>query len=52
MDKQVQHDLCVKRSSQRKGQSSEQRCGTCRKADHNTQTCQKDVDTSNASDST
>jgi DDE superfamily endonuclease/helix-turn-helix, Psq domain len=52
VDEQVRRDVRAARGSREEGQSSRRRCRTCGKAGHNARTCQEDIDTSSASDST
>ena len=52
VDEQVRRDVRAAGGSRGEGQPSGRRCGTCGKAGHNARTCQEDVDTSSASDST
>jgi DDE superfamily endonuclease len=52
VDEQVRRDVRAVGGSRGEGQPSGRRCRTCGKAGHNARTCQEDVDTSSASDST
>jgi hypothetical protein len=51
IDEQVRRDVREAGGNRKEGQSSGRRCGICRKAGHNAQTCQKAVDISSSSDS-
>jgi len=50
-EEEVRHDKRLEGGSQKEGQLSRRRCGTCRKTSHNARTCQKDVDMSSSSNS-
>jgi hypothetical protein len=52
VDEQVRRDVREAGGTRGEGQLSRRRCGTCRKAGHNTRTCQEDIDISSLLDST
>jgi hypothetical protein len=51
MDKQVQRDIYIEKSSWKEGQLTRRRYNTYRKTSYNTRTCQIDIDMSSLSDS-
>jgi hypothetical protein len=51
VDEQVRRDVRVARGSYKEGQLSRRYCRICRKAGHNTRTCQEAIDISSLSDS-